>query len=319
MYLSPLSITLTQLRSFLAVVRTGSVTAAAEELVVTQPSVSAAVSSLGRELGAELMERVGRSIRPTPAGEAFAPYAADVIGLLEQGERAALEAGELAARELRIVAVTTAAEYLVPPLLHAFGAQHPDIGLTLDVGNREHVFGRMLAHRADVAVGGRPPDGDRLAGHALGENRFALITSADDPLAARRSVRRAELAERSWLQREEGSGTRAFNERFLASHELRPRVLTLGSNGAIKQAARAGIGVSLQSRVAVELELSSGLLGSITLGERLPTRHWYALRSAVGPVSAAVAAFMTFVGSEDAQRALAAWTMSPMSSTAGDR
>ncbi|MGI8675180.1 MAG: LysR substrate-binding domain-containing protein, partial [Thermoleophilaceae bacterium] len=96
-------------------------------------------------------------------------------------------------------------------------------------------------------------------------------------------------------------------------------VLTLGSNGAIKQAARAGIGVSLQSRVAVELELSSGLLGSITLDERLPTRHWYALRSAVGPVSAAVAAFMKFVGSEDAQRALAAWTMSPMSSTAGDR
>ncbi|MEJ7718380.1 MAG: LysR family transcriptional regulator [Thermoleophilaceae bacterium] len=95
MYLSLLSITLTQLRGFLAVVRTGSVTAAAEELVVTQPSVSAAVSSLGRALGFELTERVGRSIRPTLAGDAFAPYAADVIGLLEQGERAALEAGSL--------------------------------------------------------------------------------------------------------------------------------------------------------------------------------------------------------------------------------
>jgi len=294
------------------------VTAAADELVVTQPSVSAAVSSLAREVGADLTERLGRSIRPTPAGEAFAPYAADVIGLLEQGERAALEARELAARELRIVAVTTAAEHLVPPLMQVFRERHPDIGLTLDVGNREHVFRRVLDHRADVAIGGRPPDGDRLVGDAFRENRFVLITNADDPLADRRSVGLAELAERSWLLREQGSGTRTLSEQFLASHALRPQVLTLGSNGAIKQAARAGIGVSLQPRVAVELELGSGLLGSIGLCEQLPARHWYALRSAVGPVSAAVASFMAFVGSEDAQRALDAWAVSPTSSAGGD-
>ena len=70
--LSQMAVTLTQLRSFLAVVRTGSVTAAAEELVVSQPSVSAAVSALGRELGVELTERVGRNVRPSPAGEVFA-------------------------------------------------------------------------------------------------------------------------------------------------------------------------------------------------------------------------------------------------------
>lgn len=315
-----MSITLTQLRSFLAVVRTGSVTAAAEELWVTQPSVSAAVSSLAGEVGAALTERVGRSIRPTAAGEAFVPYADDVIGLLEQGERAALEAGELAARELRLAAVTTAAEYLVPPLMHAFGERHPDIGLTLDVGNRDHVFRQMLEHRADVAVSGRPPDGDRLIGDAFGaNNRFVLITSADDPLANRRSVPLAELADRFWLLREPGSGTRMINEQFLARHDVQPRALTLGSNGAIKQAARAGIGVSLQSRIAVELELGSGLLGEIRLRERFPARQWYALRSAVGPVSAAVEAFMEFIDSEGAQRALTAWGVSAHSSTTPGR
>ena len=86
------SITLTQLHSFLAVVRTGSVTAAADELVVTQPSVSAAVTALAKELGTPLLDRDGRGVRPTPAGLAFAPYAADVIGLLETGRRAAREA-----------------------------------------------------------------------------------------------------------------------------------------------------------------------------------------------------------------------------------
>jgi DNA-binding transcriptional LysR family regulator len=82
-----MAVTLTQLHAFLTVVRRGSVTAAAEELVVTQPSVSAAVSALERELGVRLTERAGRTVRPTAAGEAYAPYAADVLGLLEQGAR----------------------------------------------------------------------------------------------------------------------------------------------------------------------------------------------------------------------------------------
>jgi DNA-binding transcriptional LysR family regulator len=294
------------------------VTAAADELFVTQPSVSAAVSALAREVGADLTERVGRSIRPTAAGEAFAAYAADVIGLLEQGERAALEASELAARELRIVAVTTAAEYVVPPLMQAFGERHPDVGLTLDVGNREYVLRQVLEHHADVAVGGRPPtDGERLVGDAFSDNRFVLITSADDALADQ-SVALSELSERPWLLREQGSGTRTLTEHFLASHELAPRVLTLGSNGAIKQAARAGIGVSLQSRIAVELELRSGLLGRIRLRESLPARHWYALRSAMGPVTDAVAAFMAFTASQDARSALSAWAISSESSAGGD-
>ena len=84
-----MAITFTQLRSFLAVLETGSVTAAAEELYVTQPSVSAAVSALSKELGVELTNRMGRTVEPSAAGEAFAPYAADVIGLLDQGARAA--------------------------------------------------------------------------------------------------------------------------------------------------------------------------------------------------------------------------------------
>ena len=82
-----MAVTLTQLSAFLAVVRQGSVTAAAEELVVTQPSVSAAVSALERELGVGLTERVGRGLQPTAAGRAYVPYAADTLGLLERGAR----------------------------------------------------------------------------------------------------------------------------------------------------------------------------------------------------------------------------------------
>jgi LysR family transcriptional regulator, low CO2-responsive transcriptional regulator len=297
-------ITLTQLAAFLAVVRRGSVTAAAEELVVTQPSVSAAVSALERELGVELTERVGRNLRPTAAGAAYAPYVADVIGLLDRGARAAREAADRGRHTLRLSAVTTAGEYLVTPLLRAFREHHPDLEISLDVGNREDVFRRLADHEVDVAITGRVPDDGRLLGRAFADNEFVLITAVGDPLAKRRLVAVEELAGRPWLLREPGSGTRVLCEEYLREHGLEPKVLTLGSNGAIKQAVRLGLGVALQSRFAVQLELELGHLAAIRPRGGLPRRAWYVVRSAVGPVRDEVTRFMDFVASDEARRAL---------------
>ncbi len=299
------SITLTQLRSFLAVMRGGSVTAAADELVVTQPSVSAAVAALSRELGTPVTEREGRGIRPTAAGTAFAPFAADVIGLLEEGRRAAREAAHLADRRLRLAAVTTAAESFVPPLMRAFAQSNDSIGMTLAVGNREQVLDMVLDHRADVAIGGRPPRDPRVQATPILPNDFVLITAPDDPHAAGGAVDSAELERRVWLMRESGSGTRVVNEEFLAAAALEPQTLTLGSNGAIKQAARAGLGIAFISRAAVALELDNELLASLPVRHRPATRRWYAMCSTVGPRRAAVERFMTFAASPTAREALA--------------
>lgn len=299
-----MAITLNQLRSFLAVVRTGSVTVAADELYVTQPSVSAAVSALSKEIGVELTERVGRNIRPSPAGEAFAPFAADVVGLLDQGSRAAHEASGAAGLELRIAAVTTAAEYLVPPLIRAFADLRPELTLTVDVGNRDHVLARLASHEDDVAIGGRPPPDGRLTGESFLANPNVLITAPDDPLASRRSVPVSELESRPWLLRESGSGTRTMTEEFLLRHDLHPRVLTLGSNGAIKHAAAAGLGISLQSASAAALELELEMLATISVPEDLPSRDWFALRPTSGPIREPVQHFLDFVAGDAAREAL---------------
>jgi DNA-binding transcriptional LysR family regulator len=289
------AITVTQLTAFLAVVRGGSVTAAADELIVTQPSVSSAISSLARELDCELFERAGRGIRLTEAGTAFAPYAADVIGLLESGRGAAREAASASGRRLRIAAVTTAAESFVPQMMRDFSQAHPDVELTLDVGNRAHVIEAVLRHAADVAIAGRPPRDERLIAEPLSENRIACITAPDDPATIGRPRAATELADRPWLLREPGSGTRALNEQFLAEQGLAPRTLELGSNGAIKQAARAGLGISLLSRAAVEAELASGRLGEIRLRDAPLTRPWYVLRSAVGPSRTVISQLLDYV------------------------
>jgi LysR family transcriptional regulator, low CO2-responsive transcriptional regulator len=297
-----MAITVTQLSTFLAVVRGGSVTAAADELMVTQPSVSSAIAALAREVGCELFERAGRGIRLTDAGVAFAPYAADMIGLLQTGGRVAREAASTAARRLRIAAVTTAAESFVPNLMQGFSQQHPDVELTLAVGNRQQVLERVLGHQADVAVSGKPPSDERLAAEPLSENAIACITAPDDPAGAGGALQAAQLAGRPWLLREPGSGTRALNEQFLSERGLTPAVLELGSNGAIKQAARAGLGVSLVSRAAVEAELAAGWISEIPLADGPPTRPWYVLRSTVGPSRPTVELFMAFACRETTSR-----------------
>jgi DNA-binding transcriptional LysR family regulator len=298
-----MAITVTQLNTFLAVIRGGSVTAAADELVVTQPSVSSAISSLGRELGCELFQRSGRGVALTAAGDAFAPYAADVVGLLSSGRQAAREAGEVEARRLRLIAVTTAAESFVPPLMHAFSELRPEIELMLDVGNRQTVLARIQSHESDVAILGRPPADERLESLPLVSNEIVCIAAPDDPAVGRTGVRATELADRSWLLRESGSGTRALNERFLEEQGIAPQTLTLGSNGAIRQAVRAGLGVSLVSRETVEGEFESGRLGEIRLRDRPPPRTWFVVRSAVGPVREVVREFVAFAAGQRRQSA----------------
>src|SRR3954464_6847718 len=209
-----MAITMTQLTAFLAVVRSGSVTAAADELVVTQPSVSAAITALAREVGTPLLEREGRGVRPTRAGEAFAPYAADVIGLLDTGRQAALEGAAASARVLRIAAVTTAAEAFVPAPMRAYSLEHPDVRLALSVGNRGQVLDSLLGHSADVAFGGRPPNDDRVQAQPFAPNELVLISAADDPLAGGGAVAPTQLGGRTRLLREAHPGA------GLAKHAL---------------------------------------------------------------------------------------------------
>ena len=127
-------------------------------------------------------------------------------------------------------------------------------------------------------------------------NELVLITASDDPLAAAKVVAPERLAERTWLQREEGSGLATASASFLDAHDLHPKTLTLGSNGAVKQAVQIGLGVSLQSRLAVGYELRAGTLAEIKVRGGLPKRDWYALRPAAIPARPSVREFVEFLG-----------------------
>ncbi len=286
-----MDITLTQIRAFLAVKNSGSVHAAAGQLLVSQPSVSAAVAALARELGVALFERQGRGVRPTLAGEAFAPFAAALLGVLEQGREAAREAAHPENSVIRLVCVNTAGEYLVPPLIQAYRRLHAGVRVMLEVGSRATVLERLESHRADIGIGGRPPGG-RLRGFRWLDNQL-LVVGREVP---------ADLASTPWLLRGEGSGTRLATERLLLDLELdSPEVLTLGSNGAIKQALAIGLGVTLISRHAVARELREGLLVQIRVRGTPLKRPWHLLFPPGGPPRPAVQAFSGFLRSDTAR------------------
>lgn len=300
-----MAITVSQLRTFLAVEKAGSIKGAAAELVVTQPSVSGAVAALEREIGVKLFERRGRGIAPTAAGIEFMPFASRVLALLEEGRTAAVEAADPQRRDLRVAAVTTAGEYLIPAVLRTFRRMHPRIDVRLEVGNREKVIHQVELRVADIGVGGSPPDGGELDGVPFMDNELVVIASPEDEFASRKGVSFAELEGATWLLREPGSGTRIFAQNLLAGKGIRPPTMTIGSNGAIKQSVRAGLGVSLQSRQAVALELEMGLLREVDLAEELPMRRWYALVPTDTPRRPAVEDFIRFLRGREAREAIA--------------
>ena len=268
--------TLGQLRTFLAVADTGSVRAAAGRLVVTQPAVSSAVAALAAEIGVALVARDGRGLRLTPAGVVFAGYTRQALGLLDQAVNAAAGHDDPERGSVRLAAVTTAGERIVPRLLASFRQRFPEAGVVLEVGNRRRVWGLLAGRQVDLAIGGRPPAGEPFVTLATRPNDLVVVAPAEPGGGpAVRQVTLQELARATWLLREVGSGTRGTTEELLRELELDPPVLTVGSNGAIIESVRAGLGITLLSRDAAASGLEAGALEEWRHG-RLPLRReWH--------------------------------------------
>ncbi|MGD0684884.1 MAG: LysR family transcriptional regulator [Streptosporangiaceae bacterium] len=281
--------TLNQLRTFLAVAERGSVRAAAEQLVVTQAAVSASLGALQRSLGVQLTRPDGRGLRLTDAGEAYVRYVRRILGLLDEAGLAAASAADPERGELRIAAVTTAAEQLVPGLLRGFRRDHPQTGVLLEAGNRDRVRDLLDRHQVDLVVGGRPEPGRDVQVHAVRTHLLSVVAAPD--LAAGAAGLVPWLASQTWLLREPGSSTRSSTEALLAELDIAPLTLTVGSNGAIRESASLGLGVTLMSRDAVAQELAAGRLAELPVPGTPLRRDWY-LIAHPGPLTPPAARFV---------------------------
>ena len=228
--------TLNQLRSFLAVAESGSVRAAAEDLVVTQAAVSASIAALQKSLGVALVTPDGRGLRLTDAGASYARYARRILGLLDEAGRAAVAAADPERGELRIAAVTTAAEQIVPGILGGFRRRHPQTGVRLEAGNRDRVRSLLDRHQVDLVLTGRPEPAWDVVVHAVRAHELVVVAAPELSAAAKAGMREGAgvtagqerdgllpwLARQTWLLREPGSGTRASTDALLADLDISP-------------------------------------------------------------------------------------------------
>jgi DNA-binding transcriptional LysR family regulator len=272
---------LNQLRTYLAVAEHESVHGAAQELVVTQAAVSASLAALQKALGLALVAPDGRGLRLTDAGREYASYARRIIGLLDEAGRAAAACADPERGELRIAAVTTAAEQVVPAILGGFRRDHPLTGIRLEAGNRDQVRSLLDRHHVDLVVSGRPQPGWEVVVHAVRPHELVVVAAPDLAADATRAAGPGDagllawLARQTWLLREPGSGTRASTAALLAELDIAPLALMVGSNGAIRESVRVGLGVTLVSRDAVAAELAGGALAEIGVPGAPLHRDWF--------------------------------------------
>jgi len=276
------TVTLNQLRTFLAIADHESVHGAAQELVVTQAAVSASLAALQKALGLALVAPDGRGLRLTDAGREYAGYARRIIGLLDEAGRAAAARADPERGELRIAAVTTAAEQVVPAILGGFRREHPLTGIRLEAGNRDQVRSLLDRRQADLVVSGRPEPGWEVAVHAVRPHELVVVAGPDLAAGAAQAAGPGDapgllawLARQTWLLREPGSGTRASTAALLAELDIAPLALMVGSNGAIRESARVGLGVTLVSRDAVAAELAGRALAEIPVPGTPLHRDWF--------------------------------------------
>jgi DNA-binding transcriptional LysR family regulator len=259
-----------RLRALVAVAETGSVRSAAARLVVTESAVSSAVSALSRDLGFALVDRDGRGVKLTPAGQTYARYARSILGLIDEAEAAARGADDPRRGRLRLAAVTSAGDQLLPALLAAFQKRWPDVEVTLDVGPSARVWSLLTEHEADVVLAGRPPRSAAVT---------VLATRPNDLVAVATPERATQfsLETTPWLLREAGSGIRATVEAYLLAQQVNPPRLILGSNGAVMTGAAAGLGVALVSLDAVRFDIDARRLAIVAIPGTPMHRPWHAV------------------------------------------
>lgn len=269
----PAAATWTRLQTFMTLYETGSVRAAAETLHVTPPAVSAAIAALESALGTRLFGKAGRGIVPTDAGDVFAAYVRKLLGLLAEAAGAAHEADR---GRVRIGAVATASEYVLPRLMASFAREYPHVELSLSVLPRDELFPLAADHAIDVVLAGRPPRESGLVTRARRANRLVLIGRPglqDDPLTT------------TWLLTGLGSGTRDTTLSLLARLQAAPPLLTLGTAGAAVAGAREGLGVTLVHEEAARGQLGTGELASYAVPGTPLDRPWH-LCTAAEPTAA---------------------------------
>lgn len=285
----------------MAVVRTGTVSRAAETLNVTPPAISLQMRQLEDAAGMPLVERTDDGLRPTDGGREILTATTRIqAALFECGE--ALEALRGVDGGRVSVGIVSTAKYFAPRALAAFAKRHPNVEMRLQIGNREETILALRNYDLDFAIMGRPPNDFEVDNSVIGDHPHIIVAPPDHPLARRRRMTFADLAEETFLLREQGSGTRLLMQRLFSDAGLNPNLgMEIGSNETIKQAVMAGLGIALISAHTVSAEINDGRLIAFKVKGLPVVRRWFVVKrrqKRLLPAAKALWDFLATAGAE---------------------
>jgi DNA-binding transcriptional LysR family regulator len=247
-----MNVTFRQLKLFMALADTGSVSAAAQRMHVTQPTASMQLKDVADAVGLPLYDVISRKVHLTEAGEELARTARTMLDQWEAFEQRMAAFQGMARGRLRVAVVSTA-KYFIPGLLGSFCDSHPEVDISLEVLNRDQVVTRLRANMDDLYVMSQPPDDMALQDDILMPNPLYLVAPASHPLAGQAAITLAQLASSRFVLRERGSGTRMATDRTFKQHGFAPaNWLELGSNEAIRESVASKLGVAVLSSHALD-------------------------------------------------------------------
>jgi DNA-binding transcriptional LysR family regulator len=294
-----------RLEIFCKVVELKSFTLAAEALSLSQPTVSEHIRSLEEMAGDTLVERLGRELRLTPAGQMLYRYAQKLLHLREEALQALADLrGELAGR-LVIGASTIPGSYLLPRIVGSFKTTHPTIQITLMIANTAAVGEMVLKGEAGLGLAGSRLPEKRLDFTEVYLDELTLAVWPQHPWAAREEVELEELYGQPFIIRERGSGTQMAIKEIFGAHGLDFGKLTVAAEmpntEAVRQSIKAGVGLGILSRLAVAAELEYGDLVAVRLRGVELRRPLYLVERLGRDLPPVYAAFKKFVKKSDQQ------------------
>ena len=293
---------LRHLVTFCAVVDRGSFSAAAEDLGISQPAVSAQIRSLEERLDQRLLDRTGRRVVLTEAGRVLEVHARRMIALEAELERAIGEVGERIAGRLVIGSSTGPGEVLLPRVLGAFRAAHPDVSVSLVVHDTQTICDRVLDGELEVGIVGAARPHRGLEFTPFLRDELVVIAPRAHPLAGHSALTLEELARQPLLMQQTGSGVRAVLEAGLRTAGIKPQELTiemeLGLQQSVKAAVLAGLGITVISRLTVDTEVADGLLVAIPIKGLELARDFSTVRATGRTPTRLTTAFLEFARAE---------------------
>lgn len=292
--------TIQQMKLFEAVARLRSVTRAAEEVSLTQPSVSMQVKALEEKIGMPLIDQIGKNLFLTRAGEEVANTSREILDRLDVMKTNLASVNNEIAGSLNLAVVTTT-KYFLPQRIGEFKRRYPGVEPRVNMGNREQIMQRLANNLDDVYIMGTPPDQKVLAYAPISTNEIVFVAHPYHPLAALPSMTLDQLLSADIISRERGSGTRQAIERRFAENglQLNP-LMEFEDSEAIKLAAISGLGIAYLPIQSMRLELAARELVILNVQGFPLKRQWYAMHHRAKHLSRVAERFLEFLQEPDA-------------------